>query len=120
MYRREETKTLTWTSQVIADGVADDDATILMIDGADEVYVEISTVGATTGAPDFDFHVETSDDKSTFSNSHWTTLVSALAKNKVDPYPFNAGAARYARIEMDVNTANLVEFVTAKVRIRWN
>ena len=122
MYRREEVWTMTWTEQVIADGVVDDDSQILNLDGAAEIYAQWNTVGATTGAPDFDFHLEASDDKSTFTTDHWTTLKSAVAKNVIDAAPVEAkGSPRYARAELDVNTANLAagESVTLIIRARW-
>lgn len=119
MYRRETVWTLTWTSQVVADGVADDDATIMSVDGASEIYAEWDTIPATSNAPDFDFHLESGDEKDAFTTEHYTTLKSAVAKNVRDSAPVEP-SPRYLKALLDVNTANLVEYVTLIIRARWN
>lgn len=108
----------TWTEQVIADGVADDEAVIINCEGASHIYCEWDTNGATTNAPDFDFHLESSQDKSTFTDTHYATLASAVAKDKVGSCMVTPGPP-WMKALLDVNTANLVatEFVTLKVRV---
>jgi hypothetical protein len=121
MYRRETKWTLTWTGQIaVSNGNADDDATIMSVDGADEIYAEWNTVDATTGAPNFDFHLESGDEKATFTNNHYSTLKSAVAINKIDAAPVTP-SPRYLKALLDVNNVELAatETVTLIIRARW-
>lgn len=111
--------TLTWTEQVIADGVAPDVDTAIPIANATTCYCEWDTNGADTGAPDFDFHIEVSFDGTNYSDSHYGTLASAVAKDKRDGVMLTVPrGAKFIKARLDVNTANLAatEYVTLKIR----
>ena len=117
---KEKTTTLTWTEQVVADNVAPDTDTAIYARGADEIYCQWDTNGATTGAPTFDFHIEGSDDGVTYTSGHYATLDSAVAKDVVDAVNLTPGP-KFIKGRLDVNTANLAaaEYVTLKVVVRW-
>ncbi len=104
------TYTLTWTEQVIANGVADDDATIMDFGNCIAYYAEWDTVAATTGAPNFDFHLVTSADGVNYINtaSH-TTLAAAVAINVRDgDTKIGVDIPRAnTKCLVDVNNANL-------------
>ncbi len=112
--------TLTMTEQVIADGVAPDTDTAIPIAYATSIYCEWNTVGVTTGAPTTDVHIESSGDGTTYTNSHYATLVSACAKNVVGAAMLTPPTgARFIKVRFDVNVANIAaaEFVTLKVAV---
>ena len=112
--------TLTWTEQVVANGVADDDATVMDFANCISYYAEWDTVGATTGAPNFDFHLLTSADGANYINtaSH-TTLAAAVAKNVRDGDTKIGADIPRANVTaaLDVNGANLAatEFVILRL-----
>lgn len=111
--------TWTWTEQVIADGVADDDAAELGIGSAERIMFEWDTNGADTGAPNFDFHLYASIDGSTYTSAPYKMLVNAVAKDVVGTYVFTATEVgpTTIRAELDVNNANLAatEYVTLRM-----
>ena len=112
--------TLTWTEQVVANGVADDDATIMDFANCISYYAEWDTVGATTGAPNFDFHLVSSTDAVNYINtaSH-TTLAAAVAKNVRDADTKIGADIPLGSVKglLDVNGANLAatEFVVLRL-----
>jgi hypothetical protein len=118
-----ETYTLTWTEQVIADGVAPDTDTVIPISGAERICCEWDTTGATTGAPNFDFHIHASIDGSTFGANIHKTIVSAAAKNVVgiDNFATDDFGPTGIKAELDVNNANLAagESVTLRLKVYW-
>ena len=116
------TYTLTWTEQVVDDGVADDDATIMNFGNCIAYYAEWDTVGATTGAPNFDFHLVTSADGANWINTAaHTTLATAVAKNVRDANTLTGTSIPRTNTKalLDVNGANLAaaEFVMLRIVI---
>ena len=112
--------TFTWTEQVIADSVVPDTDTVIpMGPHITMFYCEWDTNGATTGAPTFDFHIETSFDGTNYTTSHYATLVSAAAKDvRGSGLLTPPKGAKSFKARLDVNTANLAaaEYVTLKIR----
>lgn len=112
--------TLTWTEQVVADGVADDDATVMDFANCISYYAEWDSVLATTGAPNFDFHLVTSADGANYINtaSH-TTLASAVAKNVRDGDTKVGADIPRANVKalLDVNGANLAAGESVTLRL---
>jgi len=114
------TYTLTWTEQVIANGVADDDATIMDFSNCIAYYAEWDTVGATTGAPNFDFHLVTSADGVNWINTAaHTTLANAVAKNVRDGNTLVTTSIPRTNTKalLDVNGANLAAAEFAILRL---
>jgi hypothetical protein len=113
--------TLTWTEQVIADGVSPDDDIAIPIGSADRICAEWDTNGATTDAPNFDFHIMASIDGTTYGDNIHKTLVNAVAKDVVGIDNFAAADFGPATIkaELDVNNDNLVatEYVTLRLKV---
>ena len=114
------TYTLTWTEQIIANGVADDDATPMDFANCIAYYAEWDTVGATTGAPNFDFHLMTSADGVNWINTaSFITVAAAVAKNVRDGDTLIGVDIPRANVKalVDVNGANLAaaEFVILRL-----
>ena len=80
------TYTLTWTAPVgdlaQANGIDDDADTIMDFANCITYYAEWDTVGATTGASNFDFHLLSSADGANWINTaNHTMLAAAVAIN---------------------------------------
>ena len=98
--------TLTWTEQVIADNVAPDTDTAIPTENCSEILCCWDTNGADTGAPDFDFHIEVDIDGTNYTDTHYATLASAVAKD-VRGSALLTVPHRSIKARLDVNTANL-------------
>ncbi len=112
--------TLTWTEQIVANGVADDDATVMDFANCISYYAEWDTIGATTGAPNFDFSLVTSANGADYINTAaHTVLAAAVAKNVRDAdTKIGADIPRTNTMAtLDVNGANLAatEFVILRL-----
>lgn len=70
-YYNTVTYTLTWTSFAAADGTADDDATIIEIDQAKSIAVQVDTLTATSPSTSTDFNVLASIDGSVYDNTNY-------------------------------------------------
>lgn len=113
-YREERITTLTWTDQIVADGVADDDTTLIDLGLPEALEYVIDTTGATTGDPDFDFHVLASVDGIAWTTADLQTIGTAVAKN-IRETVVGTTFPRFIKVLADVNNNNLVEFVQVKV-----
>jgi len=119
-----KTYTLTWTEQIIANGVAPDTDTVIPMAGAERVTWQIDTNGATTGTPDFDFHLHALVAGTVYSTAVWKTLASAVAKDTGIAGILNTttelGMSK-VKAKLDVNTANLAatEFVTLVIKVYY-
>ncbi len=116
--------TLTWTAPggdlAIADNIADDDATVIPTEQADHIRCAWDTNGATTNAPDFDFHIEVDIDGTNYSDTHYHTLVSAAPKDIRGYGPLTVPRRPFI-VNMDLNTSNLTatEFVLLYVYVYY-
>lgn len=115
--------TLTWTTQVIADNVADDSDTPVYCDGATEVSILFDTDGASTGAPNFDLDVIASHDGTTYQDATnpLVTAFTAQLEALQDMTHVNVGSAKFIKCLLDVNNANLAtdEYVQAIIKVTW-
>ena len=119
-----QTYHIMWTAPVgdlaIGDGNADDESAVVNFANCISYYAEWDTTGATTGAPNFDFHLLTSADGVNYINtaSH-TSLAAAVAKNVRDAdTKIGADIPRTnTMFELDVNNAALTaaEFVILRL-----
>jgi hypothetical protein len=118
------TYTITWTAPVgnlgVSNGNADDVPTVMDFSHCTNFYAEWDTVGATTGAPNFDFHLVSSADGVNWINTAaHTTLASAVAKNVRDANTLNGAniPLANAKATLDVNNAVLTaaEFVVLRI-----
>ena len=114
------TTTLTWTEQVIANGVAPDTDTATTVTGAKSIYIQFNTNGANTGSPNFDLHVIASHDGTTYTDTGIVVPFSAQAKDVVDGAIISFGP-KSIKLRLDVNTANLAagESVTASIYVTF-
>ena len=117
MTRKSRTVTLTWTAVNVANDVAADTDTVIYLGGAERASVQLNTVGATTGAPNFDLHGLGTNGNTWTALHYQTGIYGAVAKNVVSAPVVLTLGPRYIKLRLDVNGANLVEFVTAIVFI---
>ena len=104
----------------ISNGNADDEAAVVNFANCISYYAEWDTIGATTGAPNFDIHLISSADGANYINTAaHTTLVAALAKNVRDADTKIGADIPIANVmfELDVNNAALTatEFVILRL-----
>jgi len=113
-YREERVTVLTWTDQIVADGVADDDATLIDLGLPEALEYVFDTTGATTGAPNFDFHVLASADGVAWTTADLQTIGTAVPKADRRTV-VGTTFPRFIKVLADVNGAALVEFVKVTV-----
>ena len=109
-----QTYYIIWTApggnMAISDGNADDNAAVVNFANCISYYAEWDTIGATTGAPNFDFHLLSSADGANYINTAaHTTIVNAVAKNVRDADTIVGTGIPIANVmfELDVNGAVL-------------
>ena len=115
-----KTYTLTWTEQTIANDVAPDTDTAIPTARATRIHCAWDTNGADTGSPDFDFHIETDVDGTNYTDTHYATLASAVAKDKRGSAMLTP-PGKTIKARLDVNTANLAatEFVKLYITVYY-
>ena len=109
-----QTYHIQWTAPAgdlaIGDGNTDDDEAVVNFANCISYYAEWDTIGATTGAPNFDFHLISSADGVNYINTAaHTTLAAAVAKNVRDADTKIGADIPIANVmfELDVNGAAL-------------
>ena len=112
---------LTWTEQTAAGGadVAPDVDTAIPVQYAKDIIVFWDTTNASTNAPVFTFYLEISHDGTTYSNTHWLTVVSAVLENKTGSLIVTPPkGAQFMKGRLTVTVADLAaaEYVTLLVR----
>ena len=105
-----QTYYIIWTAPVgdnaIANGYADDNAAVVNFANCISYYAEWDTIGVTTGAPNFDFHLLSSADGVNYiTTASHSTVASAVAVNVRDANTIVGTGIPIANVmfEMDVN-----------------
>ena len=116
--------TITWTAPAgdlaQANGVADDDTTVMDFANCIAYYAEWDTIGATTGASNFDFHLVTSADGVNYINTASHTTLAAVVAINVRDGDTKIGTAiprTSAKATLDVNAVDVTatEFVILRL-----
>lgn len=111
--------TLRWTgSTAISNGVSPGTDTAIDLEGAKSVYIETYTGSATTGTPNFDFHLLSSADGTNYTTSYYTTVQTAQAIATRLPFNLTAGP-KSIKGRLDINAAYLAsgEYVDMNVYV---